>query len=313
MQAQKYKTFNIEERRPSVLVVGNGLVYNPRFSWAELIKKVSRPEVDVSRYEKGNTAPNVIFQLVPNTILTLATSVTEDTKRHKIYSDVLGDVTYPENEKLKQLLTFPFDAILTTNYTYEIETAIMPKYRELSSASKRKYAATTGEKADTKYLLQTYNKLSPETPDIWHIHGELRSPSSMILSHDEYARYIHRIMQHNEKRGHAYVKFRQELKFESWVDYFLLGDVYILGLGMDYSEFDLWWLLGRRLREKSGCGKLVFYEPEKEDNYYKLLALKDAGIAVENCGVKIIDGSEYESFYLKAIDHIRKQLSDERK
>ena len=36
-----------------------------------------------------------------------------------------------------------------------------------------------------------------------------------------------------------------------WLDSFVLGNVNILGLGMDFSELDLWWLLNRKKRESA--------------------------------------------------------------
>ncbi len=313
MKTEQAATFNLDEVRPKILVMGNGLTYETSGSWPNLIKKVSRENVDVSRYEETGSDGKRRF-VVPNTVLTLATSVTKDQERHRKYIDILKKEGYPENVNIRELLHLPFDAVLTTNYTYELEAALNARYPKLTTVSKRNYAATTGKKPDTKYLLHTFNRMEVGRPDIWHIHGELRCPSSLILSHDEYARYIHRILMHNEKRGNAYQNHRQELRFESWVDYFLLGDVYMLGLGMDFSEFDLWWLLGRRLREKAGCGQIVFYEPYQSSNRIKQFALKDCGVTVETCGINLDAGDTYDMFYKAAINDIaasmKRQIRD---
>lgn len=308
MNNKQYKIFNLDERRPQVLVLGNGLTYRLGISWNQLIKGVSRPDVDLSKYDKKNAPCDVSFQKVPNTIFTLATSARNDSERHAKYSKVLNTVKYTENDKIKRLLGMPFDAIITTNYTYEIEATALPRYPELKNESKRQYSYVTRTETDKKYLIHTYNRISPDGKDIWHMHGELRRPSSMILSHDEYARYIHQIMIYNEKRGNDYTNYRKELKFKSWIDYFVLGDVYILGLSMDYSEFDLWWILGRRLREKEECGRIIFYEPLKSENYYKQLALSDAGVNVETCGITINNDKDYDKFYEVAINHIQNNL-----
>lgn len=308
MKTEQITVMNLDERRPKVLLIGNGLTYGTSVSWPELIRKVSRQDVDVSKYQSITPDGNVRF-LIPNTVLTMATSVTKDKDRHKKYVDTLEKERYPDNDNIRQLLDLPFDAVLTTNYTYELEAALNPRYPGLKTASKRNYAATTGKEADAKYLLHTFNRIKEGHPDIWHIHGELRCPSSMILSHDEYARYIHRILMHNEKRGNAYQKHRQELRFESWVDYFLLGDVYMLGLGMDFSEFDLWWLLGRRLREKADCGQIIFYEPSKAENMVKQFALEDCGVQVENFGMNISESRDYDAFYQAAIQDIAKRVT----
>ena len=310
MNIEKGKVFNLEERRPKVLLMGNGLTYGSTVPWHELIYKVARPGIDFSKYEERDEKDQFIRFHVPNTVLTLATSEVSDDRRHTRYVDVLKDIQYPENQKLKELLSIPFDAILTTNYTYELEAALYPRYPSLKEAGKRNYAYVTEKNRDGRILLQTYNRLPGSGQEIWHIHGELRRPSSIILSHDEYARLVRELLTYNRERGGTYETKRTELEFKSWVDYFLMGDVYILGLSFDFSEFDLWWLLGRRLREKSGCGKIVFYEPKKNDSIHKQYALQDAGVDVRTMDVEIgSNGGTYEVFYKQALNDIRKEVS----
>lgn len=302
------KEYNTENSRPQVLLMGNGLTYNTGVPWYELIRKVAKDKDIIKKFEKENEEGKFGGFHVPNTVLTLATSETDDTKRHKKCSEVLEDAKYSPIDSLNSLLSMPFDAVLTTNYTYEAEAALYPKYPDLSATDKRKYAFWTSTDSEGRYLLRTFNQMRFGTPRIWHIHGELRRPSSIILSHDEYARLVYRILDYNKNRGNEYKKFKSTLKFKSWVDYFLMGDVYVLGLGLDFTEFDLWWLLGRRLRERAGCGKFIFYEPEKTDNHYKQLALTDAGVDIRTCGITIRDNSEYTQFYKLAIEDIRKQV-----
>lgn len=308
MDHRDCKVFSVDDRRPQVLLLGNGLTYGTGVPWHELLRKVAKDGAAFRKYEKQDEKGGFIGFHVPNTVLTLATSETEDIKRHKKYGEVLENAGYAPNDFLEKLLSLPFDAVLTTNYTYELEAVARPNYPGLSAEGKRKYAFTASDERDAKYLLHTWNSFGADTPDIWHIHGELRRPSSIILSHDEYARLVHHILTYTESRGRDYEKFRNELKFKSWVDYFLMGDVYVLGLALDFSEFDLWWLLGRRLRERAGCGKLLFYEPEKEENLYKQYALKDAGAEVCSCGVAIRGSGDYARFYARAIEDMRKKV-----
>ena len=307
MSIQGYKVFNMEEHRPQVLLLGNGLTYETGIPWYELIERVARTSVSVAKYEKPRVDHDRFAGYeVPNTVLTLATSETDDTKRHKTYGDVFKKITYNSNDLIDKLMKLPFDAILSTNYTYELESSLHKGYPDLTPESKRKYAFQTEKDRDPKYLLRTFNRIKGK--DIWHIHGELRRPSSLILSHDEYARLTHKILEYNASRGRDYEKDQKELKFKSWVDYFLMGDVYVLGLTMDYSDFDLWWLLGRRLREHAECGKFIFYEPEKEDNKHKQMALKDSGAEVRTCGITINPGVKYTDFYEAAIEDIQSEV-----
>ena len=307
MSNRDIKVFDMDARRPQVLLLGNGLTYSTGVPWPELIQKVAKDRTICKKYEKTDGAGRAVSFHVPNTVLTLATSETDDIQRHHKYGEALQCSAYASNAWLSKLLCFPFDAVLTANYTYELEAELYPGYPGLTTERKRKYAYVTSDTRDEKYLLHTYNRFGQQ--DIWHIHGELRRPSSIILSHDEYARLVHHILAYNENRGREYEKYKNELKFKSWVDYFLVGDVYTLGLGLDFSEFDLWWLLGRRLRERAGCGKFIFYEPEKTDNHYKHFALQDAGVEVRSCGVVICNGGDYAQFYSLAIEDIQVQVS----
>lgn len=309
MNFTDYKTFDLQQRRPKVLLIGNGLTYNTGVPWPTLIKKTARPDADVSKYEQLDEHGRHQKFYVPNTVLMMAVSEVGDAQRHKQYVKVLDQKEYAKNEQHKELLQMPFDAVLTTNYTYELEAALLPKYPGLGIQSKRRYAHVTKDKRDPKYLLHTFNRIEEGKPDIWHIHGELRCPSSLILSHDEYARLVHAILAYNESVGNSYQKNQGNLRFRSWIDYLILGDVYILGLGMDYSEFDLWWLLGRRLREAADCGSIVFYEPYKEDVRHKQLALADAGVEVNTCDVTIQSSEDYDTFYERAIQDIKAKVA----
>ena len=50
---------------------------------------------------------------------------------------------------------------------------------------------------------------------------------------------------------------------KSWIDSFILGNVYILGFGYDFSEVDLWRLLNRNKRQNIVHGSTVFYNVHK--------------------------------------------------
>ena len=306
MKEDNYKIFDLTKKRPNVLLLGNGLTWKS-IPWHKLIKEIKRPEINISNYIELNTEGEFGKFTIPNTILTAATSIIIDKERRNVYERVLPN-TFSPNPYLKHLLSLPFDAILTTNYTYELESEILPSYPSLSNETKRKYSFVTRANRDPVYLVHTYNSISP-APDIWHIHGELRRPSSIVLTHDEYAKHVRAITQYNTDRGTEYSKTQTAMKFKSWVDYMLFGNVHILGLSMDYSEFDLWWLLNRRKREKAPTGKITFYEGNKnEEINTKHQALKDIGIDVETLGFTIAKPSDYSAFYEKSINAIEKTI-----
>lgn len=295
---EKLKSTDLTKRYPQVLLAGNGLVRKYGYSWHDFITKCVKKADDINKYTKGES-----FQ-IPNTILSIALIDCNDKIRHDRYEDSLKQLTYKENPFIDKIINLPFDSILTTNYTYDIEYAIKGNYPGLSNEAKNNYAHAV--KKDAKYLIHTYNEFK-DYPPIWHIHGEARRKSSLILSHEEYARLINKIVEYSNSRKNDYEKYHNDVDMQSWVDYFILGDLYILGFGFDYTEFDLWWLINRRMREKAKTGKIYFYEPKSDGNYYKQNAMKKMGINVETLGMEIIsdnDSSKYDDFYNKAIADI---------
>lgn len=299
---KQYKIFDLSKKQPQVLLLGNGL-FN-KMSWKKFIEKLADKDIEPYCINDRFVVPNLILASV-------ATNVKDDNCRHDRYLDAFKSYEYEDYPMLNKLLNAKFDAILTTNYTYEIEYEINKKYCNLTDNTKRKkFAKNTEEKYDKKYLIHTFNRLEKDgyANDIWHIHGEQRRKSSLILTHDEYARLMCQIINYNTAIGNEYENSYNNLRFMSWLDYFIMGDMYILGQGFDFSEFDLWWLLLRRLRENAKTGTVYFYEPEKEDNKYKLLALNALGVKTLSLNCRINESKnkneQYADFYSKAIDDI---------
>jgi len=221
MKSNKNAFFNIlNEDYPKVLLIGNGLTRKGQtsLSWDKLIEKVCRPSVKVDAY-KSNTGGYDI----PYPILSLTTSPIDDKERYSKYAEVLDEIKYVKNDNINRLLqNNQFDAILTTNYSYETEYCFDTKYDKYDSNKRRTFSCSTIEKKDAKYLIHTYNQISDNTPGIWHIHGELRRKSSMILSLYEYIRYINVINKYKDERREDYINLLDNLEFKSWIDYFYL-------------------------------------------------------------------------------------------
>ena len=324
-------------KRPKVLLLGNGPFRNCGISWNELLKETARK--DTTKYERSSEESkecvccgitNCVYLKqhpgydISNSILATATCIECDEKRHQEYVNKLENC-YEEcddysRELVGSILKLPIDAIMTTNYTYEIEDCIKSDYSSLSHSTKLKYAFSLGkvkkdksEYKDYKYLLSTFNKFSDDTPQIWHIHGEMRRPSSLILNHDEYGRLVHKIIEYNKFRHRNYGKY-ENFQIRSWFDFFIVADIYILGLGFDAAEFDLWWLLSRRKREpENNVGRIVYYTPDIDSK--TSLALQDLGVETKNLGCKFIYkkpceiNEAYKEFYKTAVSDILTDIS----
>lgn len=302
------RTFNLENCEfPNVLLAGNGPFRNEGFTWAELLRKTAKCRASVDKYVDNDGFT------VPNTILTIATAQQDDAKRAKIYSDAINSIQYSKNTISDALIKLPFNAILTTNYSYEWEHACDEHYPDYSDYKKNKCARKTIPDRDKKYRIHSYNSVN-NGPEIWHVHGEGRTPSSIVLTHEEYAKLIRNIVDYSASRGHDMAKSTENFVIKSWVDYLTVGNVYVLGYAMDFAEFDMWWLLNKRLRcDRDRIGKIVFYEPYKEASVPKINALKDIGIECLDLGVEIDEkcrkSDKYAEFYALATKDIEERLS----
>lgn len=306
------------ERVPQVLLLGNGInnAYGS-ISWNKLIEKIStNPKIPKGAKLKSPMPLQAIL-------------VTEDQvefalKNHKqvFYGAITNEA---QAMTLKALLGIGFDHIITTNYSYELEQCVQPDYKVTEQRLLQLMSHTDAvQKAENKYLLHTYNSLEymGHKNKIWHIHGEARKPSGMILGHYYYANLLRRICDYLERqkdRYHFYQSNHEQAKIKSWIDAFILGDVYVLGFGYDTSEFDLWWLLNRKKREKAQTGKIYFFEPQRNtidtiDEKKELLRVMGAEII--DLGYTRPDQNDperckaYQAFYRDAIMKITQFMSE---
>lgn len=316
------KIYNLEDRRPQVLLLGNGLVYDEGISWSELLRSIRREEASLEGLWEGEEDSGK--PTVPNNIFCDATAIVKDRerqnacvkafstaqKKNKASAGSAAKCGNHDDDLIQLFLSLCPDAILTTNYTYQIEDRIRPGYSALSNDTKRKYAYNGGARTkDGRFIIRTRNVFGEDLPEIWHIHGELRRKSSLVLTHDEYFREVKYIYDYNAKRGNDYLEFRNDFKVKSWIDYFMIADIYVVGLSFDFSEFDLWWLLNRRQRENAGVGNICFYEMEDKDTYSKICALRQMKVEPYSLGYKKTD-QQYNAFYKAVAEDIKEKMGE---
>lgn len=239
--------------RPQVLLLGNGI--NRAFnsdSWDMLLNSIDcrSDKYDVGKFHCPETLKAIL--------------VTEDNvdKALERKKTALGNLGTKKPEKqlalLRRLLSIRFDHILTTNYSYELETAALGEDKLTENALKKiqRHTSAVG-RCEASLMLHTYNSVEFRGGErkIWHIHGEARKPDSMVLGHYYYGRLLGKMLELDRRRTYSTAKPHKIL---SWMDAFILGDVYILGFGFGFAESDMWWLLNRKKR--AGIGSTVFYE-----------------------------------------------------
>lgn len=310
---------------PKVLFIGNGI--NKAFgepSWSGLIEAVSTGLYD-EEMKKIRRMPYPLQAIV----------VTDDCVDYglQIIADkMMPKELVPEHGKmLAEFVTLPFDAVLTTNYSYEIERALMPDFDcKMRSSSKWRKSTHTGNKLEEQFGIFRYYKLpvgelstraggkaseiTEEINDrindgvayIWHVHGEAARPDSMIFGHYYYGVLLSVIQQYSAKVLSRYERCRkrgEDFHPRSWIDYFLIGDVYVSGFGMNLSEMDVWWLINCKKRYFKDYGGIFYYEPEIDypDKFNTKVLAKSYRVNIQKMN---FDG-DYKRFYYDTAKDLR--------
>ena len=108
--------------------------------------------------------------------------------------------------------------------------------------------------------------MTEENKRVWHIHGELEDcrninpesryyhEQSIMIGYEHYTQYLAKIQESFIGKGGVRKEDNQSLGTRIrngnaglyWFDFFFTHDIYILGLGFDFSENHLWWLINQR-------------------------------------------------------------------
>ena len=350
IREKEYKIYVGEH--PKVLLLGNGLIraYGG-VSWDGFLDEIKDKKAfpyPARQYMvpmplKAAMLANNNLSVNLREIVKEAKAGQEPSQDRKISWDSFVHTTEEMQSQICRLAGCGFDYILTTNYSYEIEAALLGEEKPSPQRIAKLMNFHEVNHAQTQFLINTFNQVG-ETP-IWHIHGEARKPGSMILGHYYYGKLLRRCVarldgtkETLEDKQPAYhgkeeeftrnIKAKRSQKIGSWIDAFVLGDVYILGFGMDFSEADLWWLVEYKRNHPEFCGKTVFFDPEKDytsvceydhdakcaklegyiraDQCRNLLLKETYGVSTKTFGITIKNSQDYRTFYSTAIEAIAK-------
>lgn len=290
--------------RPKCLLIGNGINrYFKEQSWEEMIKEeLSVSEQDCSFEDIKN---------MPSTMQIVVATRDQVDVRMKYLSDHLMNLnmTAEKIAFLQGLENLPVDDILTTNYSFELEATCGMQLRKTTYSASLKSSFELENKDKRLRLFQYYE--TPNQKRIWHIHGDVAKPDTMLMGHYYYAKQLRAVQDCVAKSVRRYQYCQKEnLPFAaySWIDQFLVGDVYILGLGMYMCETDLWYLACCKKRNFPDT-KIYFYDLEiKEISQRKLM---------EAYNIQIVEGKKigaisYETnYYQTALADMRRRMSNQ--
>ena len=285
---------------PKVLLVGNGVLrLGESISWSDLLKEIK------TRSDKEYKLESVPMAMQPECIC--GVDVDEVQRRT---ANIIRDSQPDESGFLKRLVSLPFDAILTTNYTYEIEKELTGK--PWSDQARRKTFIALDGNTHVRNNTCVCNLITTEDDreiPVFHIHGEKLRKHSLILSYYSYANAVSRLISLNKHRGNTYQEkqeINEKLSCLSWLDYFVMGDVYSVGFGFDTSEFDIWWAIERKARENAKHGGLHAYMITNEESNSPQQAL----FAAMDVYTKqfVVENGCYLTAYEKVFKEIAKKI-----
>lgn len=254
-------------------LIGNGInrACNAGPSWQDVLSRLTEG-VDLSVGDMESKPFPFVFQE-----LTAKADVKSRTLRKRVAKHV-GEIE--SGDLHKQLMSGRVRHVLTVNYDLSLEAS--GEHRRCEPHWER----------STKYSIFR-NRMAGSTR-VWHLHGEISEPRSILLGYDHYTGALQRMRQYLKAtyRGRSspfkagISKFEHESIPYSWIDVFLRDDIEILGLGLDYSEIDVWWALTYKNHLKRRgwpVGKTRYWaiEPKKSyagDAKYPLLKALDVSV-----------------------------------
>lgn len=216
--------------------------------------------------------------------------------------------TVPRQQQfIGHILGAGFDAVLSTNYSLEFENAVIPACTpgRIKSCFYRRTKVGTGPQNDFG-MFQFTELPFADKPSLWHIHGTGLRKQSMVMGDYYYGKLLSLV---TARAADVIAKYKKCLSNgkayipESWVDYFLLGDVYSFGFKFDLSESDIWWLLC--CKKRNFPDSVTEYFTPKQPGVEKRMMLDAYGVKVRT-DIRFGSGDDkYIEFYKAVCDEIR--------
>lgn len=303
------------------VLLGNGILRVQEggsfsISWQkvleELSKKYSVPLSDLSQKPLPLAFEKIRLQLIrdnqnPNILLKDVARLTKMAGSGTYLMDVYSGLT---------------KHTLTTNYGFFVEMGMgfrLPVHDLFN------------KKIEEKYYSLFRNETDQKNKTLWRIHGEADKPQSLLLGYGHYAKYMGQIKDYLYK-GIKFAGFKGDIRsplmgkspdfnFEknaeiySWIDIFLKDELHIIGLGLDFSEIILWWLLSEKMslhaKYPKKVGSINYYSIELP-NINKPVAQQCVRAMLRDLGANIIEiqAESYEEGYKKIADSLKPDLCE---
>lgn len=308
------------------LLIGNGINRAEECgpSWDSLIEEIRPPSLRLATDEGEEQIPQPIqFEMIGS-----YEGLRLGRRRGDSYSGLkkkiaskLEDATFRPGELHRMVFDTDAANIITTNYDYCLEKA----------SGDWDGSKATKWNSQQKYLLGSTG--TAKGVRFFHAHGIQNVPSSICIGYEHYMGYIQHIRDAlvKSKAGESGVEeplvfriLRGEGVFDGaqWPLLLFSTDVAIVGLGLSFSEVDLWWLLTLRSALFSGSGQrgeirnnITYYDitqiDEDERDREKRMANSAKAIALDGLHVNYrpIARRSYREGYAEVLRGLRDESS----
>lgn len=266
------------------LLFGNGLnlLSESPLSWNSLLNELENGSNKIS-----NDTPNTMKYekiLLDRSSSQLKKNVDEELSIKNRIAELMTN--QKGNKYYSEIIEMGFDNYLTTNY----DNAFCETYN-----GEQQNASTEGLYSLRRYL--SLRSSIHKATKLWHIHGEIEHPKSIMLGLDHYCGSISKIdgyikgkykFKANTKKmsSKPMTEKINNMDFDhfSWVELFFNSHIHILGLSLDYSETDLWWVLNKRarlMRSNSINNNVFYYESNIPKSKKELLESMEVTVIEE--------------------------------
>lgn len=312
----------------NTILFGNGfnLLSKNCPSWHDLLVSISNNKKALLlegipptlQYEQVYISPSSRFK-----------NINYDTEESKLKEAVKNRFAkLKNNEFYDRLRSLDVDVFLTTNYDhafYDNNEKVVQKE----------------DNTEKLYSIRRWKKCNIDGKDIWlyFIHGDLTYCKSMMLGLDHYGGALAKVQNYVKGNYHINdydnvpcIKDRLERGLDkdsygfkesgsglmSWIDTIFFTNLHIIGMALDFSEIDIWWLLSRRARlSKSNLirNKIYYYptfplsEIQSQLPKLRLLEKLDVEVVYHNITQDIETGTvDYNQIYNCQLDSLEKNL-----
>lgn len=294
--------------KEQVLLLGNGINdVTSHYKWSDLIADlINYAGLKTIRIDEKKPFPLLYEEIY---LTNLKSNKLSETKLKNFITQKMTALV--PNSVHERISSFGFADIITTNYDYTIEKA----HRSSDKADELRNSGAIREK---RYSV--FRSKQIQNTKIWHVHGEIDNPNSILLGNEHYGGNLQHIRSYVVD-GASYSSFkspslislikRKGIKNYSWVDLIFTRDVHIVGFTLDFIELDLWWLITYRARKKLERAlpinnRLTYYYPKE---YEEAIRFKLEMLEANEVSTVGIGNKHDKLYYTQVLNHIENEVN----